>query len=204
MGCSFSGQVSASSIYKNDHSWEEKAKWGKELGVNTWGKEIVCMDTIHKHLFMGSRFSAQQVIDNRTLTDQYGNIYSTKKFYTVCVASERTCEYCVMSSRFSRYNIHDRANQTDDFIAIAKQTAKQIRKKLRAGHHVLVHCHSGRNRSALAILVYCASYTYMTYENALLQIRRHNSSRFSSQSTLQNGQFTTSVREQWNQLIAMK
>lgn len=198
MGCGPSKAVKKK--YINDQRWKELATWGKHVGVSSWGEEIVCMDSIHPKLFMGSRLSAQVIIDKKNLMDPTGNIYKADRFCVVCVASEKTCQYCEMSKKFKRYDIQDRHNQSDNFLEIAIQTAHHIRNKLRAGKHVLVHCHSGRNRSALAILVYAGMYTNMTYENALHSIKLNNSSRFPIQSTLQNNQFTSVISSKWNEL----
>ena len=201
MGCSQSSVLYESkSKYENDKSWEELATWGKDLGINTWSKDIVSMNTIHPKLFMGSRLSAQEVIDKGKLTDQDGKIYTASKFHVVCVASEKTCQYCEISDKFKGYDIQDRNQQSDDFLNTGIKTAKHIHKKLRHGNYVLVHCHSGRNRSALAILLYAGMYTNLTYEDALHKIKLHNSSRFSMQSTLQNNQFTQSVKQNWSNL----
>lgn len=198
MGCVQSSSVDEkTNKYSNDKKWQELASWGKDLGLNSWGEEIVAMKSIHPRLFMGSRLSAQVVIDKGKLHDQDGNIYPTRGFHVVCVASAKTCEYCELSTNFKKYDIQDRNNQSDDFVEIAMETARHMHKKLKKHNHVLVHCHSGRNRSALAVLVYAAMYTQLSYEDALYKIRRDNSSRFSMQSTLQNNAFTAAINTQW-------
>lgn len=186
--------------YKNDPKWRNIASWGSELGLNTWGTEIVKMDTIHANLYMGSRLSAQEVIDHGKLYDQYDNMYNARKFALVCIASKSTCEYCELSSKYSKFDVQDKDYEDDHFLKTVVKTADHIHKKLKWKKSVLVHCHTGRNRSALAILVYCAKYTEMTFEDALYQIRRLNSKRFPMQSTLQNTTFTTFVRNKWNDL----
>lgn len=192
--------VSSKKTYENDKSWQALASWGKDIGVNSWDKNIVVMSNIHPKLFMGSRLSAQEVIDKGNLIDQNGTNYKASKFFVVCVASDRTCQYCEISSNFKGYDIHDRKNQQDDFLNTGIQTAKHIHRMLKKGNYVLVHCHSGRNRSALAILIYAAIYTNMSYENALHVIKKQNISRFPMQSTLQNTQFTQSVKQNWDKL----
>lgn len=199
MGCTQSAMKNKNK-YQNDKSWEELAVWGKDLGINTWNKNIVSMESIHPKLFMGSRLSAQEVIDGKKLTDQNGKIYIASKFHVVCVASKKTCQYCELSNKYKGYDIQDRHEQSDEFLKTGIQTAKFIHKNLGAGKYVMVHCHSGRNRSALALLLYAALYTDMSYEVALHKIRMHNSSRFSMQKTLQNNQFTQTVKENWENL----
>tara|TARA_B110000008_G_scaffold87904_1_gene89940 strand:- start:4941 stop:5540 length:600 start_codon:yes stop_codon:yes gene_type:complete len=186
--------------YKNDKKWEDLASWGKDLGVTSWSKDIVCMDTIHPKLFMGSRLSAQAILDKNKLSDQYKYSYKGSCFHTLCIASDSTCKYCEVSSKFKKYDLQDVDHQDEVFLSTAINTAKKVRKLLRRGRKVLVHCHTGRNRSALVILVYCARYTNMTYEQSLHEIRRLNSSRFPMQSTLQNGSFTSAVRRNWEKL----
>lgn len=188
MGSSFS-----SDKYKNDKKWQDLASWGKEYGTSSWGKEIVQMHTIHTKLFMGSRLSAQVVIDKGKLYDQFQRIYPARKFHVVCIASENTCQYCEMSSNFKGYDMQDRHYETDVFIMTALKTADHIHKKLRRGKYVLVHCHSGRNRSALAVLVYALKYTNLTYEEAVHEIKQINSFRFPTQKTLQNDKFLSAV-----------
>jgi protein-tyrosine phosphatase len=192
------------SDYKNDKRWAKMAAWGKDLGVNSWNKDIVNMDTIHPRLFMGSRLSAQEVIDKGKLMDQNGKYYNANKFYCVCVASPATCEYCKISAKYSTYDVQDINHEDDDFLNTVIKTAHCIRTSLAKGRYVLVHCHTGRNRSALAILVYCAMYTDKTYENSLHEIRQSNSSRFSTQKTLQNSTFTSYVRKNWEDLRSKK
>ena len=206
MGCSYSTITvnDNNKRFKNDKKWERLATFGTHLKTRTWGKEIVCMDTLHPKLFMGSRLSAQQVIDNAKLLDTNGIQHDTKNFFLVCVASGRTCEYCVMSNKYKAYDMQDRNKQSDDFLDTAVKTAKHIHSKLIQGKSVLVHCHSGRNRSALVMLVYAAMYTDLPYEKALYQIKKHNSKRFDMQSTLQNNQFTYTVSNNWNTLNLMR
>ncbi len=205
MGCAsskntFTAVVTASNDFHNDEKWEEMANWGKDLGLATWGKDVVRMSSIHTRLFMGSRLSAQEVIDNGTLKDQDNKHYRASRFHLVCVASDSTCKYCTMSSKYKKYDIKDTNHEDTQFIKTAIKTAKCINNILKWGGYVLVHCHSGRNRSALAVLVYCAKYTNLTYENALYQIRILNSSRFPMQSTLQNTSFTSAVRNNWQNI----
>jgi predicted protein tyrosine phosphatase len=202
MGCTPS-KTDLGKKYEGDTQWRTLASSGKALGMKTWGEEIVSMHPVHPNLFMGSRLSAQAVIDKRHLKDMKGQLYPSHKFNIICVASEKTCMYCEMSSKFHGYDIQDRMNQQDDFLGTAIKTAKHIHNMLTAGKLVLVHCHMGRNRSALAVLVYAGLYTDMTYENALYRIRLCNSSRFSMQSTLQNTQFTSTIRTNWKQLRDM-
>ena len=190
--------------YKNDNKWSDIASWGSDLGLSTWNDEIVCMSTIHPKLFMGSRLSAQSVIDKKDLIDQNNHRYKGNKFNLVCVASESTCKYCEISDKFQNYDIRDTNHEDDLFIDTAIKTADYIRKCLKRGKLTLVHCHSGRNRSALAVLVYCAKYTDLNYENSLYQIRLLNSSRFSMQSTLQNTTFTSAVRRNWDKIKKSK
>jgi len=190
--------------YKNDDKWNDIASWGASMGLSTWGEEIVCMKSIHPKLFMGSRLSAQSVIDKKDLVDQDKLIYKGRNFHLVCVASESTCKYCEISDKYKKYDIRDTNHEDDLFIKTAVKTADYIKRCLSRGRLTLVHCHSGRNRSALAILVYCAKYTDLTYENALHQIRLMNSSRFPMQSTLQNTTFTTAVRRNWDTIRSSK
>ena len=195
-----SDDVVSSSKFEGDKKWARIAAAGRETGSSHWGKQIVKLDIIHPRLFMGSRLSAQEVIDKGRLKDQNENIYDAKQFHLVCVASESTCEYCSISDRYKNYEMQDREFQDDGFLETAVKTADHIHKKLSKGKHVIVHCHAGRNRSALAVLVYCARHTNMSYEEALHQIRLLNSSRFPMQSTLQNNQFTSSVRNNWDKI----
>ena len=192
--------TTASNKFANDTKWARIAAEGKLTGSSHWGTQIVRLDSIHRNLFMGSRLSAQEVIDKGRLKDQHQNIYDAKQFHVVCVASENTCAYCTISDKYKNYEMQDRQNQTEDFLQTAIKTADHIHKKLKAGKHVIVHCHAGRNRSALSVLIYCARHTNMTYEESLYQIRLLNISRFPMQSTLQNNQFTTSVRINWDKI----
>ena len=186
--------------YKNDTQWRDIAAWGAELGLSSWGPEIVKMDSIHPNLYMGSRLSAQEVIDGGNLHDQHDAVHKAKKFALVCIASNSTCQYCEISSEYARFDMQDKDHKNDHFLKEAVKTADHIHRKLRWKKNVLVHCHAGRNRSALAILVYCARHTDMTYETALHQIKLLNSHRFPMQSTLQNNAFTSFVRLKWKEL----
>lgn len=186
--------------YKKDIRWLDIASWGKELGVSNWGKDIANMKSIHPNLFMGSRLSAQEVIDKGSFVDQNKKIYKAGKFYCICVASDYTCEYCEMSKSYKSFDMNDRHDMEENWLDVAKKTAKKINSLLLSGKYVLVHCHSGRNRSALAILVYCAMYTNLSYSDAIHEIKSQNSHRFAVQSTLQNTTFTTKVREEWDNL----
>jgi len=188
------------SKYENDKTWENITKWSAELGIKSWSSSVVCMYTIHPRLFMGSRLSAQTIIDKGVFKDQDGVAHEAKAFRSVCVASERTCAYCESSSKYQHFEVHDRQHTDEDFLETVITCCKKMHKMLRRGNLVLVHCHSGRNRSALAVLVYCAMYTDMSYEDALFQVRKLNSTRFSMQSTLQNSSFTSFVRANWQQL----
>jgi protein-tyrosine phosphatase len=148
---------------------------------------------------MGSRLSAQEVIDKGNLYDQNKQQYSGKDFHIICVASPETCEYCSMSDKFNSYRIHDKADVVaDDIKDMIERVVCKMHKKLKK-NKVMVHCHSGRNRSALAILAYCAKYTNYTYGEALFQIRSLNSHRFPMQSTLQNNEFTSFMRRHWDE-----
>lgn len=190
--------------YKNDSKWAEMASWGKDVGLSTWGAEVVSMTSIHTNLFMGSRLSAQQVIDKGHLVDQNRKRYDAAKFHLVCVASDSTCKYCEISNKYKKYDMKDKNHEDDEFLDTAIRTADHIHSQLRWGRKVMVHCHSGRNRSALAVLVYCARYTNYTYANALYQIRLLNQSRFPMQSTLQNNSFTSAVRRNWDDIKTKK
>ena len=193
-------QISRKKTFENDPKWERIAStWSQELGMSSWGKEIVHMNTIHCNLFMGSRLSAQEIIDKGNLYDQNKQQYSGKDFHIICVASPETCEYCTMSDKFNSYRIHDRADVVaDDIKDMIERIVCKMHKKLKK-NKVMVHCHSGRNRSALAILAYCAKYTKYTYGDALFQIRSLNSHRFPMQSTLQNNEFTSFMRTHWDE-----
>lgn len=179
------------------------ASFGKDLGLSTWGAGIVHMHSIHPRLFLGSRLSAQAIIDNGQLYDQNKKYYKANAFYSVCVAAGSTCNYCEISSKYKRYDITDSNHEDDAFLETVMMTADHIHSKLRRGKKVIVHCHSGRNRAALAVLVYCARHKdpkVWTYEKSLYEIRLLNSSRFSMQSTLQNNSFTSAVRRNWDTL----
>lgn len=186
-------------MYKNDRKWETMASWADELGVKSWGAEIVQISNIHPYLFMGSRLSAQAVIDRGKLIDQHDKKYDAGKFNVICVASDEVCAYCNTSSKYSSFEIHDRDAETN-FLAAAIAAADIIHKHTKQKKHVLVHCHAGRNRAALAILVYCAKYTMLSYTDALFHIRKSNSSRFPMQQTLQNNSFTSTVRMEWDNI----
>lgn len=185
--------------YRNDKKWENIAKWSEELGVQPWGKSVVSMPTIHFGLLMGSRLSAQKIIDGQTVSDQYGNEYkNSKNLRVICVASEKTCEFCNADKRFVTFGIRDKNHESNDFLDEVQKAAEQLNKFLTAGLRVLVHCHSGRNRSALIILIYCAMYTKLSYTESLHKIRVYNKSRFPMQSTLKNSSFTSHVRLNWD------
>lgn len=186
--------------FQNDKKWERIASSGSSTGTTSWTKDIVRMKTIHPKLFMGSRLSAQEVIDKGQLKDQDNNFYDAKRFHTLCVASNSTCEYCVVSSQYQGFDMYDRANQDTSFLSTALESAKHLKKKLDRGKNVIVHCHSGRNRSALVVMVFTAQNTSLSYEEALYQVRYLNSHRFPMQSTLQNNQFTSHLRENWTKI----
>ena len=187
--------------YQNDTKWEELAKWSEEMGIQSWNKNVVCMSTIHPCLLMGSRLSVQKLIDGATLCDQYGQVYAdSKRLHMLCVASSKTCQYCIASKRFNYFYVQDRDHNDDLFLDTVQKAARLLRKLLLMKRIVLVHCHSGRNRSALLILVYCAMYTDYTYAQALFKIRKYNSSRFRMQSTLSNSSFIASVRQKWDEM----
>ena len=187
--------------YRHDSRWAQIAKWSEELGVKSWNKNVVCMSAIHPQLLMGSRLSAQCIIDGNDLCDQFGRVYTdSSKLRMICVASNDTCAYCGHSKRFSFFCVRDKEHDTSAYLEVVVAAAKLMHKFLSRNKIVLVHCHSGRNRSALVILVYCAMYTNLTYEEALFSIRKHNSSRFETQNTLKNSSFTSHVRMQWNEL----
>lgn len=190
--------------YKNDTKWADMAAWGKDIGLSTWGAEVVCMKSINTNLFMGSRLSAQSVIDKGKLVDQDKKRYDAKHFHLVCVASDSTCQYCEISNKYKNYDMKDKHHENDLFLETAIKTADHIHNQLKWGRKVMVHCHSGRNRAALAVIVYCARYTDYTYNDALYQIRLLNSSRFPMQSTLQNNSFTSTVREKWDTIKKQK
>lgn len=190
----------AHSAHANDNRWSEIAQWSSELGISTWGGEIVSMPQIHPFLFMGSRLSAQRIIDGQELKDTQGKVYAGQQFDTVCIASDSTCEYCNISERYKRFLLRDQEFRDASFLKHAVAAAAAMHAKLMKGKHILVHCHSGRNRCALAILMYCCKYTNFSYEHALYLIRLQNSKRFSMQSTLQNSSFTRYARLNWDKI----
>lgn len=193
-------KVEKKRTFENDLKWQQIAStWSQELGMTSWNKDIVHMNKIHTNLFMGSRLSAQEIIDKGDLYDQNKQKYSGKEFHVICVASPETCEYCLMSNKFNSYKIHDQVDVVaDDIKDMIQNVVSKMHNKLKK-YKVLVHCHSGRNRSALAILAYCAKYTNYTYGEALFIIRNLNSHRFPMHKTLQNSEFTTFMRTHWDE-----
>ena len=98
------------------------------------------------------------------------------------------------------YCVRDIEQDDDAYLGVVETAAREVYAMLKKGKIVLVHCHSGRNRSALVILVFCAFYTNLTFEDAVYRIRKYNSSRFSMQSTLKNTSFIAHVRAKWAEL----
>ena len=188
--------------YANDKKWEQLAKQSEELGIESWNADVVCLKTIHPHLIMGSRWSAQNVLDGKSVLDQYNTEYrDSKTLKTLCIANKETCAYCTSSKRYAFHFLEDRHFGSDTkYLSHVCQAAKHLHSELLTGNTVLVHCHSGRNRSALVILVYCCMFTNLSYEDALFMIRKYNSRRFSMQSTLKNSSFTSHVRINWNSI----
>lgn len=206
MGGSFSTKQfpkvpSARHKYTNDKSWERLASEGRHIGLSVWNMNVARLVPLHSRLFMGSRLSAQQVIDGAHFKDQFGVTYEAKMFDIVCVASGRTCDFCEISEQYKQFHMFDRHGaSSEDFINTSIQSARYIQTRLAKGRHVLVHCHSGRNRSALSILVYAAIYTTLSFEESVNLIRASNASRFPHRSTLQNRQFLIAVKENWEWL----
>ena len=187
--------------FQHDKKWEKIAHWSHELGIPSWSTGVACMKTIHPRILMGSRLSVQRIMDGGTVTDQFAQKYSNgPSLVTLCAASESTCEYCSSSRRFHTFVMHDRSDSDGDFMLVAQQAARAMHGFLQQNKTVLVHCHSGRNRSALVVLVYCAMFTPCNYSNALLRVRTHNSKRFPPQQTLSNVAFRTELQRVWDEL----
>lgn len=184
--------------FKNDKKWEQLASWSDELGVPSWSSSVVCMRDIHPNLLMGSRYSAQKLMDGDVIKDQDGTEYKNSRTMRIlCTASKKTCEYCNYGLRYHLFVIRDASHDNNQFLRVAVRAAAMLQKLLSKNNKVLVHCHSGRNRSALVILVYCALYTNWTYAQSLHKVRTYNTSRFSMQNTLANATFTREVRMNW-------
>ena len=185
--------------FKGDPKWQELSQWGRELGVSTWTSKIVSMPTFHANLFMGSRLSVQNLIDGKEVVDQYNKVYNMHNMQFSCVASQKTCHYCDFTSKGTAFNMRDRNEQDSDFLNVAVQAAENLHRALSKGN-VLVHCHSGRNRSALIVLVYAAMYTNFDYNTSLSMIKNYNASRFPRASTLINSSFTRIVEVNWDDI----
>ena len=188
--------------YRNDKKWAQLAKWSHEMGIPSWSARVVRMSSIHPGILMGSRLSAQSIIDGESLSDQDGTEHRDgKRFHILCVARMQTCGFCQHSNRFHSVIIRDRDASTNiEFLKNAQVAASLLFRLLQGGNTVLVHCHSGRNRSALVILVYCAMYTSLSFDASLYRIKNYNSRRFSRKDTLSNRSFVTKVKENWEDL----
>lgn len=188
--------------YRHDKKWGQLAKWSNELGIPSWSSSVVRMASIHPNLLMGSRLSAQSIIDGCAIKDQDETEHrDNKHFHILCVARSKTCSFCDHSSRFHSVVIRDRdIGSNPEMMDNAKVAADLLHTLLSKKKIVLVHCHSGRNRSALVILVYCARYTSLTFDASLFRIKRYNGRRFSEKHTLSNTSFVRCVRRNWDEL----
>ena len=190
--------------YQNDPKWRELSNWGKELGVSSWRSDVVVMDAIHPNILMGSRLSVQELIDGNTIKDQHGGVYDFRRMHFLCAASARTCEYCSVTSQGTAFHLRDRNENDSKFLHDTIQAARHLRNSIKKKHFVLVHCHSGRNRSALVILVYCAMFTGLSYDDSVRLIKDNNATRFPRSSTLKNSSFTRIVKVNWEDLRRCK
>lgn len=191
--------------FKGDPKWRELSKWGKELGVSSWTAAVVTMPAIHPYILMGSRLSVQNIIDGQGVQDQFGNVFTLQKnLFFLCAASGRTCDYCDATNKGTAFHLRDRDERDSVFLNGAIQAAQHLHAELRKKHYVLVHCHSGRNRSALVILVFCALYTNLSFNEAVRIIKDYNSSRFPRSSTLKNSSFSKIVQVNWDTIRSNK
>ena len=187
------------SDFRDDPKWRELSQWGKELGVSSWTSKVVLMPSIHRNLLMGSRLSVQNLIDGEEVVDQFKSSYNIHNIQFLCAASEKTCRYCDFTNKGVAFNLRDRDEQDSAFLANGIEAAFQLHRML-ARSHVLVHCHSGRNRSALVILLYAALFTHLEYDEAVSTIKNYNASRFPRESTLKNSSFTRIVKINWKDI----
>lgn len=191
------------SDFKGDRKWRSLSQWGKELGVLSWTSSVVSMPSIHPNILMGSRLSVQELIDGNEVTDQFRTDYRMSDLVFLCAASSKTCEYCEYTDRARAFHLRDRHEHDSAFLELAVRAAQRLRTMLSKRERVLVHCHSGRNRSALVILIYAAMYTDLEYEQAVSYIKDYNASRFPRASTLKNTSFTRMVSANWGSMRSL-
>lgn len=78
-----------------------------------------------------------------------------------------------------RLAIDDAPDENERMLGFFPRATALIRRKLREGDEVIVHCWAGQQRSAAVVAAYLMRYLRMTKEHAMRFIRRQKSDAFS-------------------------
>lgn len=85
----------------------------------------------------------------------------------------------MLSTRGVRLAIDDAPDENERMLGFFPKVTQLIRRKLREGDEVIVHCWAGQQRSAAVVAAYLMKYAGMTKDHAMRFIKRRKSDAFS-------------------------
>jgi rhodanese-related sulfurtransferase len=85
----------------------------------------------------------------------------------------------MLSPRGVRFAIDDAPQENERMLGFFPRATALIRRKLREGDEVIVHCWAGQQRSAAVVAAYLMRWTNMSKDQAMRYIRRQKSDAFS-------------------------
>ena len=85
----------------------------------------------------------------------------------------------MLGTRGGRLAIDDAPGENAKMLSFFPRVTDLIRRKLREGDEVIVHCWAGQQRSAAVVAAYLMRYLHMSKDHAMRFIRRQKSDAFS-------------------------
>ena len=91
----------------------------------------------------------------------------------------------MLSTRGVRLAIDDAPDENDRMLGFFPRATQLIRRKLREGDEVIVHCWAGQQRSAAVVAAYLMKYAHMSKDHAMRFVKRRKSDAFSWGATFE-------------------
>jgi dual specificity phosphatase 12 len=85
----------------------------------------------------------------------------------------------MLSSRGVRLAIDDAPAENERMLGFFPRVTQLIRRKLREGDEVIVHCWAGQQRSAAVMAAYLMKYEHMSKDHAMRVVKSRKSDAFS-------------------------
>ena len=85
----------------------------------------------------------------------------------------------MLSTRGVRLAIDDAPDENERMLGFFPRVTQLIRRKLREGDEVIVHCWAGQQRSAAVVAAYLMKYAHMSKDHAKRFVKRRKSDAFS-------------------------